>query len=49
MSIITLTTDLGTKDHYLASLKASNINFLINVNLVDIFNEIEPYNILQAF
>ena len=48
MSIITLTTDLGTKDSYLASLKASIFSEINDVNLVDISNEIEPYNILQA-
>ena len=48
MSIITLTSDLGYKDHYLPSLKASIFSQLENVNIIDISHEIESFNILQA-
>ena len=48
MSIITLTSDLGYKDHYLPSLKASIFGQLENVNIIDISHEIESFNILQA-
>ena len=36
MSIITLTTDLGTKDSYLASLKASIFSEINDVNLLEV-------------
>mgnify|MGYP000377167105 FL=1 len=40
MSIITLTTDLGTKDSYLASLKASILSEIEEARIIDISNEI---------
>ena len=48
MSIITLTTDLGTKDHYLASLKAAIYSQSEEVKIIDITHEINHFNILQA-
>ena len=48
MAIITLTTDLGTKDSYLASVKGSFFSQMENVNIIDITNHIEPFNIQQA-
>ena len=48
MRIITLTTDLGTKDGYLASVKGSIYSQLKEVNIIDISNNIEPFNIQQA-
>ncbi len=48
MSIITLTSDLGTKDSYLASVKGYIYSQLDSVNIVDITNCIEPFNIHQA-
>ena len=48
MGIITLTTDLGYKDSYLASVKARILNELKEVNIIDISNDIEPFNIQQA-
>tara|TARA_B100001758_G_C18347606_1_gene577918 strand:+ start:312 stop:1097 length:786 start_codon:yes stop_codon:yes gene_type:complete len=48
MAIITLTTDLGTKDSYLASVKAAILSQLKEVKIVDISNSIEPFNIQQA-
>ena len=48
MSIITLTTDLGNKDHSVSSIKAAIFNQLDNVKIVDITHEIEPFNIQQA-
>ena len=48
MRIITLTTDLGTKDSYLASVKGSIHSQLKEVNIIDISNNIEPFNIQQA-
>lgn len=48
MSIITLTTDLGYKDHYVSSIKASIMRQQSNVNIVDISHEIPPFNIRHA-
>lgn len=48
MAIITLTTDLGSGDFYLSSLKAKIISQLPDVRLIDISNEIEKYNIADA-
>ena len=38
MAIITLTTDLGTKDSYLASVKGSIYSQLSDVRIVDVTN-----------
>ncbi len=48
MRIISVTTDLGTKDHYLAVLKAKILSKSENVRCIDITNDIEPYDILSA-
>ncbi len=48
MAIITLTSDLGTKDAYLPSIKGSIYSQLENVTIVDISNNIEAFNISQA-
>lgn len=48
MSIITLTTDFGTTDHRVASIKGSILSQQIGVPIVDITHDIEPYNLLQA-
>ncbi|MBT3622001.1 SAM-dependent chlorinase/fluorinase [Flavobacteriales bacterium] len=48
MSIITLTSDLGTKDSYLASVKGSIYSQLETAKIVDITNDIAPFNIQQA-
>ena len=48
MSIITLTTDLGINDSYLASVKGSIYSELNNVRIVDISNNINKYDIQQA-
>ena len=48
MSIITLTTDLGTKDGYLASVKGSIYKQLNDIRIIDITNEISPFNIHEA-
>ena len=48
MSIITLTTDLGTKDHKVASIKGSILSLEKNVPIVDISHDIEPYNLTQT-
>jgi S-adenosylmethionine hydrolase len=48
MAIITLTTDLGDKDIYLAALKGSILKLLPDVNIVDITNSVSAFNIQQA-
>jgi len=48
MPIITLTTDLGYRDHYVALLKAFILNNSENVQLVDISHELEKFNLQQA-
>jgi S-adenosylmethionine hydrolase len=48
MAIITLTSDLGNKDSYLASVKGSIYSQLESAKIVDITNDIAPFNIQQA-
>jgi len=48
MAVITLTTDLGTKDYYVAALKGNILKELPDVAIVDISHDIEKYNIAQA-
>ena len=48
MAIITLTSDLGSKDSYLASVKGSIYSQLESVKIVDITHDITPFNIQQA-
>ncbi len=46
--IITLTTDLGTKDGYVAALKGTILSTVSNVRLIDISNNIAPHDIMEA-
>jgi S-adenosyl-L-methionine hydrolase (adenosine-forming) len=48
MTIITLTTDLGTKDFYLASVKGYILRHIPNATIVDISHSITPFNIAEA-
>lgn len=48
MAIITLTTDLGTKDHYVGVLKGSILTQHPEATIVDISHEIPHYNILKG-
>lgn len=48
MSIITITSDFGNKDHYLAVMKGLLFSQIENVNIVDISNEIGKFNIPHA-
>jgi S-adenosylmethionine hydrolase len=48
MAIITLTTDFGNKDHFVAALKGSILKELPNANLVDISHDISPFNIQEC-
>ena len=48
MAIITLTTDLGSKDSYLASVKGAIYNQIEDVKIIDITNDILPFNVQEA-
>jgi S-adenosylmethionine hydrolase len=45
---ITLLTDYGTKDHFVASMKAVILSISPQVNIIDITHEIAPHDILEA-
>lgn len=48
MGIITLTTDLGSKDFYQSALKGSLLKNMPNVNIVDITHSVPSFNISYA-
>ncbi len=48
MAVITLTTDLGTRDHYAASLKGTLLSLVPGALIVDISHEIAHFNLLEA-
>ena len=48
MQIITLTTDAGLKDYYVASIKASLYRQLESINLIDISHDIRPFDTSEA-
>ncbi|WP_428224808.1 SAM hydrolase/SAM-dependent halogenase family protein [Flavobacterium sp.] len=48
MSIITLTTDFGLKDHFVGALKGKILTQLPNAQIIDISHEIDLFNISEA-
>ena len=48
MSIITLTTDFGTKDHFVGAIKGTIYNELPDAKIVDISHHISPFNITET-
>lgn len=48
MPIITLTTDLGTSDYYLGTIKAKILSQLPEVQVIDISHAIDKFNIAEA-
>ncbi|MBS9768571.1 MAG: SAM-dependent chlorinase/fluorinase, partial [Flavobacteriaceae bacterium] len=48
MSIITLTTDFGIKDHFVGAVKGSIYSELPDAKIVDISHQISPFNIMQT-
>jgi S-adenosylmethionine hydrolase len=46
--VITLTTDFGLKDHYVAAVKASVLNVNPDAAIVDISHAIQPQDVEQA-
>lgn len=48
MSIITLTTDYGLKDHFVGALKGKLLNEHAEATIIDISHNIDPFNIVEA-
>jgi len=48
MSIITLTTDFGTKDHFVGAVKGSIYNELEEARVVDISHHITPFSVTET-
>jgi S-adenosylmethionine hydrolase len=46
--IITLTTDFGLRDHYVAAMKGVALDISMEANLIDVSHDVEPQNIAQA-
>jgi len=48
MSIITLTTDYGLKDHFVGALKGKILSEYVEATIVDISHHIDPFNTAEA-
>lgn len=48
MQIITLTTDMGLSDHYVAAIKGTLLKELNEVQLVDITHQVQAFDVSQA-
>jgi hypothetical protein len=48
MQIITLTSDSGTKDHYVASMKGAIVSLFSSALIIDVSHEIRPFDIAEA-
>ena len=48
MSIITLTTDYGLKDHFVGALKGKLLTEYAEATIVDISHDIDPFNTAEA-
>ncbi|MDD2675679.1 MAG: SAM-dependent chlorinase/fluorinase [Flavobacterium sp.] len=48
MSIITLTSDYGLKDHFVGALKGKILSEYSEAKIIDISHEIDPFNTLEA-
>jgi hypothetical protein len=48
LSVVTLTTDFGTRDHYVAVMKGIIAQLAPQVPVIDVTHEIQPQNFLQA-
>ncbi|UKN02899.1 SAM-dependent chlorinase/fluorinase [Paracrocinitomix mangrovi] len=48
MKIITLTTDLGLRDHYVAAIKGQLYSKIKDSRVVDISHEVQPFNLAEA-
>lgn len=48
MPLITLTTDFGTKDHFVGAIKGAIYNELDDAKIIDISHQISPFNITET-
>ena len=48
MSIITLTTDYGLKDHFVGALKGKILSEHNEATIIDISHDIDPFNVTEA-
>ena len=48
MRIITLTTDMGHTDHYVAILKGNLFKLLTDITVVDISHQVKPFDIAEG-
>ena len=48
MHLITLTTDFGTKDHSVGSLKGAIHSLLPGVGIIDISHQVQPFHVQEA-
>jgi hypothetical protein len=48
MSIITLTTDYGLKDHFVGALKGKIASQMPDATIIDISHHVDPFNVAQA-
>lgn len=47
-SIITLTTDFGTRDGFVGQMKGVILGIIPSTNLIDITHEVSPFSVLEA-
>ena len=48
MSFITLTTDFGTKDHFVGAVKGAIYSQLPDAKIIDITHEVSPFSITET-
>lgn len=48
MTILTLTTDFGTRDYYVAAVKGVILSIAPHVRLVDVTHDVEPHNVAHG-
>ena len=48
MPIVTLTTDFGTKDHFVGAVKGAVYSSIPSAQIVDISHQISPFNITET-
>jgi len=48
MQIITLTSDMGLKDHYVASMKGTVLGLVPEAHIIDVSHNIRPFNVAEA-
>ncbi len=48
MSIITLTTDYGLKDHFVGALKGKILSNFADATIIDISHDVDPFNTVEA-